>query len=208
MGICLLPHEVCRVRHDKPFYFFHMKKAFLGFLLGCLCSLPLATHAQSTAPVAYGEQVQATGAGHRTLYQHALAWSEKDFAYAPKTDVKADAATGSLRLRGTGRVKTLGTNNKITETAVRFDFVFRATDNGYDYNVGAFEVVPNEKQPATTLPLDDYITQLAADRNNSRTNNDRRVRAQASSLASEVALSFRSYMNSHEGESDDAIGVK
>ena len=122
-------------------------------------------------------------------------------------DVKADAAAGTLRLRGTGKVKTLD-NNKPVETMVRFEFVFRATDNGYDYNVGAFEVVPNAKQSATTIPLDDYAAQLAADRNNSRTNNDRRVRAQASSLASEVALSFRSYMNSHENESDDTVGLK
>jgi len=184
-----------------------MKKAFLSFLLGCLFTLPLATHAQSTAPVAYGEQVQATGAGRRSLYQHALAWSEKGFAYVPKTDVKADAASSTLRLRGTGKVKTLGNNNKVVETSVRFEFTFRATDNGYDYNVASFEVVPNDEQPDTTVPLDKYIAQLADDRNNSRTNNDRRVRAQTSSLASEVALSFRSYMNSQEGESDDAVGI-
>ncbi|MBC6611033.1 DUF4468 domain-containing protein [Hymenobacter sp. BT507] len=184
-----------------------MKNMFLGFLLGSLLLLSLSSFAQSASPVAYGEQVQATGAGRRALYQHALAWSEKEFAYTPKMDVKADAAVGTLRLRGTGKVKTLD-NNKPVETSVHFEFVFRATDNGYDYNVGAFEVVPNAKQPAITLPLDDYVAQLAADRNNSRTNNDRRVRAQASSLASEVALSFRSYMNSHEGESDDTVGLK
>lgn len=185
-----------------------MKKAFLSFLLGFLLGLPLTTHAQSTAPVAYGEQVVVTGAGRRALYQHALTWSEKGFTYAPKTDVKADAIAGTLRVRGTGRVKTLGNTNKPVETAVRFEFVFRATDNGYDYMVGSFEVILNDKQPGTTVPLDEYITRLAADRTNSRTNNDRRVRAQISSLASEVALSFRSYMNSNEGESDDAIGVK
>ncbi|UOR05042.1 DUF4468 domain-containing protein [Hymenobacter aerilatus] len=184
-----------------------MKNSLLGFLLSSLLLLSLSSLAQSTSPIAYGEQVQASGAGRRALYQHALAWSEKGFTYAPKTDVKADAAAGTLQLRGTSKVKTLN-NNKPVETAVRFEFVFRATDNGYDYNIGSFEVVPNNKQPTVTVQLDDYIAQLAADRDNSRTNNDRRVRAQASSLASEVALSFRSYMNSHEGESDDTIGLK
>lgn len=186
-----------------------MKKFFAGFVLLSLLGLSPSLQAQSTAaPIEYSERVPAEGAGKQLLYQRAVSWSENNFAYSPKSDVKADPAACSLRLRGTSKVKTVTTSGKEVVIPIRFEFVFRSTDNGYEYSVGSFLLIPDTKQPVNTVALDEYTAQLAAERTNAQTKNDRRVRAQANSLASEVALSFRSFMNSKETEGDGAVGLK
>ncbi|TGD81594.1 DUF4468 domain-containing protein [Hymenobacter wooponensis] len=175
-----------------------MKNLLLGFLLCGLMLFSLSTRAQSDAPapVEYSERVPADGAGRSALYRRALDWTENHFAYGPKSGQKADAAAGTVRLTGTGKVKPVDNKGREQVLTVLFDFTFRANDNGYEYSVGSFQIIPDPGQPSQTKPIDVYLTELRADKNNERTHNERRVTAQANSLASEAAMAFRSYMNS------------
>ncbi|QJX46375.1 DUF4468 domain-containing protein [Hymenobacter taeanensis] len=175
-----------------------MKNLLLSFLFCGLLLASFVTRAQSEtpAPVEYSERVPADGAGKSALYRSALNWTETHFAYGPKSNQKTDATTGTVRLTGTGKVKPVDTKGREKEITVLFDFNFRANDNGYEYSVGSFRVIADPEQPSQTEPLDTYLMALRAEKSNERTHNERRVTAQATSLASEAAMSFRSYMNS------------
>ena len=175
-----------------------MKNLLLSLLMCGLLLASFTTRAQSAAPapVEYSERVPAEGAGSTALYRRSLDWTENRFAYGPKSNKKADAATGTVRLTGTGKVKPVDGKGREQEITVLFDFTFRANDNGYEYSVGSFRVIPDPGQPSQTMPLDAYLLELRNDKNNERTHNERRVTAQANSLASEAAMAFRSYMNS------------
>jgi hypothetical protein len=91
-------------------------------------------------------------------------------------------------------------------TAV-FEFTFRATDQGYTYNVGSFRIYPNPKEPENSLLLTEYIAEISADKATERTKNDRRVTAQANAIANDVALSFRSFMNTMDAREDGHVGL-
>jgi hypothetical protein len=179
-----------------------MKHLLLGLLLCGMMLFSLSTQAQSDAPapVEYSERVPADGAGRTALYRRALDWTENHFAYGPKSNQKADATAGTLHLTGIGKVKPVDNKGREQDITVLFDFTFRANDNGYEYSVGSFKVIPDPKQPTQTKSLDEYLTELHADKNNERTHNERRVTAQATSLASEAAMAFRSFMNSQPAE--------
>lgn len=181
-----------------------MKKALYALLLGGMLLLAPQLHAQtgSDAPIGYSERVPVEAAEQSRLYTRALAWTEHQFAYAPKLNVKTDATAGTVRLTGTGRLKTVDTKGKDQELPVEFMFQFRATETGYEYSVGSFHVRPNAAQPDQVVALDEYLALLRAERSNARTHNDRRIAAQATSLASEAALSFRSFMNSQPAEGE------
>ena len=60
--------------------------------------------------------------------------------------------------------------------------------------------IPTPKYPPSRGASTSTALQLRAERNNDKTHNDRRITAQANSLASEAAMSFRSYMNSQPAE--------
>lgn len=179
-----------------------MKNSLLSVLLCGLMLFSLSAYAQSDAPapVEYSERVPAEGAGSSALYRRALDWTENRFAYGPKSGQKADATAGTLRLTGTSKVKPVDKKAREQAITILFDFTFRASDNGYEYSVGSFQAIPDPEQPSQTMPLDAYIAQLRAEKTNDQTHNDRRVTAQANSIASEAAMSFRSYMNSQPAE--------
>ncbi|WP_045688889.1 MULTISPECIES: DUF4468 domain-containing protein [Hymenobacter] len=184
-----------------------MNKVLLSVLLGGMLALAPAAQAQSepVAPIEYSERVPSEGSGRTLLYRRAYDWMENHFAYGPKSVIKADPAAGSLRVTGTSKIKPVDTKGKEQEVAVRFDFTFRATDNGYEYSVNTFQAIPDSKQPSQALALDEYITRFKNDKADERTHNARRLTAQASSVASEIAMSFRSYMNSQPAEG--TVGV-
>lgn len=184
-----------------------MKKVLLGLLISGILALVPSVQAQTDAPapIEYSERVPAEGAGKTALYHRALEWTQNKFAYGPKSGFKAEEGVGTVRVTGTGKAKKLDAKGKDQEITVLFDFVFRANDNGYEYSVGSFRVVPDPAQPAQVVSFDDYRTELRADKSNSRTNNDRRLTAQVTSLASEAAMAFRSHMNS--APTDDHVGV-
>ncbi|MCB2406770.1 DUF4468 domain-containing protein [Hymenobacter lucidus] len=186
-----------------------MKKVLFGLLLSCLVALAPQAHAQdgSTASVSYTESVLAEDAGKEVLYKRALDWMENHFPYGPKTGAKSDAAAGLVRATGTGKVKPVTTAGKELELVIRFDFVFRATDKGYEYSIGSFRLTPDPKKPEETVMLSDYIAQLAAEKGNGKTFNDRRVTAQANALASEAAMNFRSYMNTMPAAEESIVGL-
>jgi|GEM_PF-3531094 len=184
-----------------------MKKAILGFVFAGLALLAPAVHAQETATVEYSEQVLADEQGRDDLYRRALDWTDNHFAYGPKTELKADAAAGTVRVTGTGKVKPVTPAGKEIEQVVRFTFTFRATDKGYDYRVGSFTVVPDPKKPDEQIAMSEYLTQLSLEKASSRTFNERRVTAQANAFASEVAMSFRSYMNSIPAGAEGTVGL-
>ena len=97
------------------------------------------------------------------------------------------------------KVKTAAPPGQL-ERHVRFEFAFRTSPTGYDYSVGSFKFIADPGKPDEVTDFDVFVAQLAIERSNARTHNDRRVTAQATSLASEMALSFRSYMNSRPAE--------
>ncbi|UOG74596.1 hypothetical protein MTX78_21070 [Hymenobacter tibetensis] len=177
-----------------------MKHSLLTFLLIGVLLFSKAAYAQDSAsggPIQYNEKVLDDEAEASVLYKRAIEWSESHFAYTPKATLKADAIKGELRMTGTVKIKTATTSGQVQEHPVLFEFNFHALpDGGYDYSVGFFRVILDTRKPDETVPVEEYITQLGMDRNNSRTHNDRRVTAQSSSLVSEIAMSFRSYMNS------------
>ncbi len=174
-----------------------MKKALGALMFGCLLAVaPATTMAQDTAAIEYYEQVTDPEPDRKALYHRALDWTEHHFSYAPKIDLRADSSKGELRVTGSGKVKTVQNSGKLQEQPVRFEFVFHAVPTGYEYRVSSFRLITSAEKPEEGLDFTEYVMQLAAERTNERTHNDRRVTAQANSLASEVALSFRSYMNS------------
>ncbi|MBB4599744.1 hypothetical protein HNQ93_000776 [Hymenobacter luteus] len=184
-----------------------MKKVLLGWLLIGMLALAPEAWAQSDAPtsIEYSERVPAEGAGKMALYRRALDWSQNKFAYKPASGLKTEEGAGAVRITGTSKLKRVDTKGKDQEVAVLFDFVFRANDNGYEYSVNSFRVMPDPKQPTQIISFDEYRSELRAEKSNDRTHNDRRLTAQAVSLASEAAMSFRSYMNSTPAEGH--IGV-
>ncbi|OWP63759.1 hypothetical protein CDA63_07145 [Hymenobacter amundsenii] len=184
-----------------------MKKVLLSLLLGALPGLLCEARAQTEppAPVGYTEQVALEGAGQSRLYSRALDWAQNKFTYQPKAALNAQPAAATIRLNGTGIVKTVDAKGHDQPLTVLFTFSFQATDNGYTYRVDSFQVIPDPRIPSQTVGIDEYRTELQADRNNDKTHNDRRVTAQANSLASEAAMSFRSYMNSQPQE--ESVGL-
>ncbi|SHL60609.1 DUF4468 domain-containing protein [Hymenobacter psychrotolerans] len=174
-----------------------MKKVVLGFLIGAGLSVAIPAQAQDTGtPVSYTERVPEEDSEQEVLFRRAADWVENHFTYAPKKVISSDAAKGELRAEGTVQVKLTSTSGKQQEQPVRFEFIFHTLASGYDYSVGQLRVVPDGKKPEESVPFDAYVAQLAADRTNTRTRNDRRITAQATSLVSEISISFRSYMNS------------
>lgn len=184
-----------------------MKKVLLGLLLGGMLAGAPSVMAQTSAPapVEYSERVPAEGAGKTALYNRALDWAQNKFSYAPKLGLKSAEASGIVRITGTGTLKQVDSKGKDQPVTVLFDFIFQATDNSYTYTVGSFQVAPDPKQPAQLVAFDEYRLQLQAERNNEKTHNDRRLTAQANSMASEAAMSFRSYMNSQPAEGNVGI---
>ncbi|HEX8428366.1 hypothetical protein [Hymenobacter sp.] len=177
-----------------------MKHSFLSFLLIGLLLFTKAAYAQDSAPdgpIQYSEKVLDDEAEASVLYKRTVDWSENHFAYTPKATLKADAGKGEVKMTGTVKVKTTSTSGQIQEHPVVFEFNFHALPTGgYDYSVSFFRVILDTRKPDETVAVEEYVTQLAMDKNNARTHNDRRITAQVNSLASEIAMSFRSYMNS------------
>ncbi|NVO32367.1 DUF4468 domain-containing protein [Hymenobacter lapidiphilus] len=190
-----------------------MKKVLLSLLVAGSLALPHAVRAQAPVPVNYTEQVVVEGAGRSALYTRALNWAEHKFTYAPTTALVADPTKSVIRVTGTGKLKPVDARGQDQSLIVLFTFRFQATDNGYSYQVSSFEVVPDPKAPSQKVPLEEYQAELRASRNNAKTFNDRRLGAQATSLASEAAMSFRSFMNSqpandHVGVADEQLGAQ
>lgn len=179
-----------------------MKKILLVLLLAVLPGLLLPIQAQmgSDDPIEYTEQVPMEGAGRDMLYARALDWVQNKFTYNPQSGLDFQPAVGTIRLNGTGTIKPVDNKGKDQPLTILFTFTFQATDNGYTYHVNSFRVVSDPNQPSQTVGFSEYRSELRADRNNGKTHNDRRITAQANSLASEAAMSFRSYMNSQPTE--------
>jgi hypothetical protein len=189
-----------------------MKKIVVALLVSGLSLFTSTSQAQTTtpsAPVEYSEKVSVEESNPVALYRQALSWTEGKFPYNPKTDIQTHQETKEISLMGTSKIKLAAANSSGAdqEHIVRFNFVFRVSEEGYTYSVGAFRVVPNEKEPTVMVALDDYIKQLSQERANARTRNDRRVTAQATAIASDVASAFRSYMNSQPVVKDGEVGL-
>ncbi|MFD2785034.1 DUF4468 domain-containing protein [Hymenobacter rubripertinctus] len=179
-----------------------MKKVLLSLLVGGTLLLPSKVWAQAEepAPVEYSERVPMPGAGRTVLYGRALDWAQNKFTYTPKSGLSTVEAAATIRVTGTGQVKQVDNRGKDEPLTVLFTFSFQATDNGYSYQVSSFQIVADPKQPSQTMEFEAYRAQRREDKNNDKTHNDRRITAQANSLASEAAMSFRSYMNSQPAE--------
>lgn len=149
------------------------------------------------AAVGYHGQVLTEGMSRPRLFQRAQDWLDNRFAFGPKTEQQADAAAGTLRVTGTSKLTLAppSAGGKEQSRVVRFTFQFHLTEQGYEYDISNFYVFPDPRTPAVTVPLDDFIMQQSKDWTGSQSVNGRRVRAQATSIASEVATQFRSYMN-------------
>lgn len=177
-----------------------------GLLLSLLTAAPSLAQTDD-APVEYSERVSVEAISRQTMHARAREWTERRFAYGPKTDFKSNPDAGTLSVVGTVKLKPIDNKGKDVERTARFEFVFQATDQGYTYSIGSFRVIPNPEKLDVLLPLNEYLAQLRADKNVERTKNDRRVRAQANSLASEIAMAFRSYMNSMPSVEDGSVGL-
>ncbi|SHJ66636.1 protein of unknown function [Hymenobacter daecheongensis DSM 21074] len=184
-----------------------MKKVLLGFVFAALLLTAPTAQAQDAARIEYSEQVPADELGRDALYRRALDWAENHFGYGPKTDLKFVPDAGVVRVTGTGKVKPVSPSGKEQPQVVRFDFAFKATDTGYSYSIDSFRLVPDPNKPTEQIPLADYLTQLSTEKAAARTFNERRVTAQANSLASEIAMSFRSYMNSIPAGAEGTVGL-
>ncbi|OUJ75853.1 DUF4468 domain-containing protein [Hymenobacter crusticola] len=185
-----------------------MKKVVLGFLFGGLLALTAPAHGQSE-PVASIESIEQVSNDNTTatLYLRALDWAENHFTKLPKTAFKPDASAHEVRVTGTSKVTPVTVSGKEQPMVVYFDFIFKTTSQGYDYRVTNFKIVTTTGKTVETKSLEEYITQLTADHNDPKTHNARRVTAQANSLASEVALSFRSYMNNTPVTEEGTVGL-
>lgn len=189
-----------------------MKKIIVALLVSALSLFSSTTQAQGiapSAPIEYSEKVNVEESNAVTLYQQALSWTQDKFPYNPKTDIQANPETKEISLTGTSKIKMAAAKISGPEQVriLRFNFRFGITDQGYSYNISTFRVVPDEKEPAVMVPLEDYIKQLSEERTNVRTRNDRRVAAQANAIASDVASAFRSYMNSQPVVKDGEVGL-
>ncbi|WP_400193228.1 hypothetical protein [Hymenobacter sp. B81] len=183
-----------------------MKHVFFALIL--LLSLrPGPTQAQSEAPVEKSERVITENLSRQVLHARAVEWAKQHFSFGPASGLQSDPAAGSVRIPGQMVLKLVAGNGKEFERKAQFEFVFQATDQGYSYSVGAFRVAADPENPNALVSFDDYLTQLRAERSVERTKNDRRITAQAVSRASEVALSFRSYMNSRPETEDGEVGL-
>ncbi|GGE99813.1 DUF4468 domain-containing protein [Hymenobacter cavernae] len=183
-----------------------MKKVVLGLLFGGLLTVASTAHAQSTAPIESTEQVSSDNTTAE-LYLRATDWVQNHFPKQPTTDFKANASAHEVRVTGTSKVSPVNSAGKDLPTVLYFDFVFRTTSQGYTYFVNNFRVVTTTGKVVGTKPLDEFIAEFAADRSDAKTHNSRRVTAQASSISSEVALSFRSYMNNAPITEEGTVGL-
>ncbi|GAB2963402.1 hypothetical protein GCM10027048_35460 [Hymenobacter coalescens] len=163
--------------------------------------------AQDNAPVEYTERVLTENYSQQTLQARAADWAERHFAYGPKTNFQSNPEAGTVSVQGTVKVKPVDAKGQNLERTARFDFTFTATDQGYTYSVANFRVVADPQQLDQLVDMSSYLALLQAEKNNDRTKNDKRVRAQANSLASEIALSFRSYMNQIPTSEDGSVGL-
>lgn len=185
-----------------------MKKTFLMMMTAALLTASSGrVFAQDHEPMQYLETVAAPEPGKAVLFSRAADWIDKRFAFGPKSDAVNDATTGTLRITGTAKMRPVTPAGKIEERAVRFDFTFHCTDEGYDYRVDNFRYITDPAKPTELVVLEEYLTQLSQLKVTERTHNDRRLRAQAMSLASEVAMAFRSYMNSLPVTDDSMVGL-
>jgi hypothetical protein len=141
------------------------------------------------------------------LQARVLDWAQNKFAFGPQSGLKADPAAGTVRLNGMVKLKPLAANGKELEVMAQFEFVFRSSDEGYSYSVGSFQVIPNKKEPTVLISLNDYLAQLHSEKGIEKTKNDRRVAAQANARANDIALSFRSFMNSMPSIEDGNVGI-
>ncbi|GAA4392902.1 hypothetical protein GCM10023186_43920 [Hymenobacter koreensis] len=174
-------------------------------ILGTLAARPAT--AQTAAPLEFSEQVTTEDLSRQVLQARVLDWAKNKFAFGPQTGLQSDPQAGTVRLNGIVKLKPLAANGKEREVTAQFQFTFQASDQGYNYSVGSFQVIPNAKEPTVLIPLDQYLTQLSTEKGIERTKNDRRVAAQANARANDVALSFRSYMNSMPSIEDGNVGI-
>ncbi|MCC3156627.1 DUF4468 domain-containing protein [Hymenobacter sp. 15J16-1T3B] len=184
-------------------------KRILPLLLGmffALLAFPAAAQDED-APIEYTERVPADNYGIATLHARAADWVDHHFAYGPKTNFVSDAAAGTVSVLGTIKLKPVDSKGQPLERTARFEFNFKATEQGYTYSVSNFKVIPDAQQPGQLVNFDAYLSLLRAEKNNDKNKNDRRVRAQANALASEIAMSFRSYMNQIPTAEDGSVGL-
>ncbi|MCC2547334.1 DUF4468 domain-containing protein [Hymenobacter sp. BT175] len=185
-----------------------MKKVLFYILTAALLSSSSTVWAQSSAPIEYSERVPVDNTNKGSLYRRGLDWAQNHFAYTPTSEFKTDPSTGSIRVIGTSKVKPVNAAGKDQISIVRFEFIFNCTSQGYTYSVGSFRYVPDpKKNPNQTISLDEYLSELAADKNIDKSHNDRRVAAQANALASEIAMNFRSFMNTIPTIEDGSVGL-
>ncbi|KAA9333298.1 DUF4468 domain-containing protein [Hymenobacter busanensis] len=184
-----------------------MKHFFFALMiLAGLLARPAAAQEAAT-PVEYSERVTTENISQQVLQARVLDWAQSKFTFGPQTGLQSDPVAGTVRLNGTVLLKPLAANGKEQEVTAQFEFIFQSTDQGYTYSVGSFRVMPDKKTPTVLVPLDEYLTQLRADKAIERTKNDRRITAQANARANDVALSFRSYMNSMPSIEDGNVGI-
>jgi len=185
-----------------------MKKVVLGLLFSSFLAVAAPANAQSepAAPIESVEQVSSENTA-AALYLRALDWTENHFTKLPKVESKSNASTREVFVTGTSKVTPVAANGKEQPMVVYFDFVFRTTSQGYDYRVNNFRIVTTTGKTVETKSLHEFISQIAADHNDPKTHNSRRITAQATSLASEVALSFRSYMNNAPTMEEGTVGL-
>lgn len=187
-----------------------MKKVLLGLLFGGLLTVAASANAQTATSVAEPiESVEAVSSDNTAsaLYMRALDWAENHFPKLPKTNYKTDPSASTIYVTGTSKVTPVTASGKEQPMVVYFDFVFRTTAQGYDYRVKNFQVVTTSGKAVETKALEEYITQLSLDHNDPKTHNSRRLTAQANSLASEVAIGFRSYMNNAPAMEEGTVGL-
>lgn len=184
-----------------------MNKILFSLLLAGSFATPITAWSQTAEPepVDYTEQVVVEGAGRAFLHARALDWVQHKFTYSPTSALVTEPATGLVRITGTGTLKPVDARGQDQTLKILFTFRFQATDNGYTYHVSSFQVVPDPQIPSQQVPFEQYRAELKAIRTNEKTHNDRRLTAQANSLASDAALSFRSFMNSQPPE--EQVGV-
>ncbi|OON67787.1 DUF4468 domain-containing protein [Hymenobacter sp. CRA2] len=184
-----------------------MKKMLPLFWMLVALLAGFSATAQDNAPVEYIERVPTESYSQQTLQARAADWADQHFAYGPKTDFQSNPAAGTVSVQGTVKVKPVDAKGQAQERAARFVFTFQATDQGYTYSIGHFRVIADPANLNQLVSMEDYLAQLGAEKHNDKTKNDKRVRAQANSLASEIAMSFRSYMSQIPSAEDGSVGL-
>jgi hypothetical protein len=172
-----------------------------------LVALLTGFSASAQDAVEYTERVPTENYSRQTLQARAADWADHHFAFGPKTNYQANTEAGTVSVQGTVKVKPVDHKGQVQERTARFDFTFTATDQGYTYSVANFRVIPDPQQLDQLVGFEAYLAQLRADKNNDKTKNDKRVLAQTNSLASEIAMSFRSYMNQIPTAEDGSVGL-